>query len=84
MNDYVEVRLDLEPFPGSDATDLLAGMLGDIGYESFVPDESGLTAYVPVAAYDDDALRDALGDFPYDCVIERRSTTVESVLIYIK
>lgn len=77
MNDYVEVRLDLEPFPGSDATDLLAGMLGDIGYESFVPDESGLTAYVPVAAYDDDALRDALGDFPYDCVIERRSTTVE-------
>lgn len=52
-------------------------MLGDIGYESFVPDESGLTAYVPVAAYDDDALRDALGDFPYDCVIERRSTTVE-------
>lgn len=77
MNDYVEVRLDLEPFPGSDATDLLAGMLGDIGYESFVHDESGLTAYVPVAAYDDDALRDALGDFPYDCVIERRSTTVE-------
>lgn len=77
MNDYVEVRLDLEPFPGTDATDLLAGMLGDIGYESFVPDESGLTAYVPVAAYDDDALRDALGDFPYDCVIERRSTTVE-------
>ncbi|MDO4320842.1 MAG: 50S ribosomal protein L11 methyltransferase [Bacteroidales bacterium] len=77
MNDYVEVRLDLEPFPGTDATDLLAGMLGDIGYESFVPDESGLTAYVAAADYDEDALRETLGDFPFDCVVKRESKTVE-------
>ena len=36
MNDYVEVRLDLSPMPGSDATDLLAAVLGDVGFESFV------------------------------------------------
>lgn len=77
MNDYVEVRLDLEPFPGTDATDLLAGLLGDIGFESFVPDEKGLTAYVAAELYDEDDLRDALEGFPYDCVIERRSEMVE-------
>ena len=77
MNDYVEVRLDCEPFPGEDATDLLAGLLGDIGYESFVPDESGLTAYVQVALFDEAALDEALSDFPYDCKITRTITEIE-------
>ena len=39
MNDYYEVRLDLNPC-SEDATDLLAGMLADESYESFVPDET--------------------------------------------
>ncbi len=77
MNDYVEVRLDPKPFPGEDATDLIAALLGDIGYESFVPDATGVTAYVPVAAYSADALDEALADFPYDCTIDRRVTTIE-------
>jgi len=77
MNDYVEVRLDTEPYPGEDATDLIAGLLGDIGYESFVPDGAGLTAYVPVAAYSAEALDAALADFPYDCAIRRRVATIE-------
>lgn len=77
MNDYVKVRLDLEPFPGTDATDLLAGMLGDICYESFVPDESGLTAYVPAGFYDADALDGVIDEFPFDCKITRQSETVE-------
>ena len=77
MNDYKEVRLDLEPFPGEDATDLLAGMLGDIGYESFVPDASGVTAYVALGDYDADALADTLADFPYPCKIAVKATTIE-------
>ncbi|MGN0223544.1 MAG: 50S ribosomal protein L11 methyltransferase [Muribaculaceae bacterium] len=77
MNDYKEVRLDLEPFPGEDATDLLAGMLGDIGYESFVPDERGVTAYVALDDYDADALADTLADFPYQCKIAVKATTIE-------
>ena len=77
MNDYKEVRLDLEPFPGEDATDLLAGMLGDIGYESFVPDASGVTAYVALADYDADALAATLADFPYQCKIAVKAETIE-------
>lgn len=77
MNDYKEVRLDLEPFPGEDATDLLAGLLGDIGYESFVPDDNGVTAYVALADYDANALADTLADFPYQCKIAVKATTIE-------
>lgn len=67
MNDYIETRLDMEPYAGEDATDLLAGMLGDAGYESFVPDERGLTAYIAENAFDSDAVAAAVEDFPYDC-----------------
>lgn len=77
MNDYKEVRLDLEPFPGEDATDLLAGMLGDIGFESFVPDNKGVTAYVALGAYDADALAEVVDEFPYPCKINVTATTIE-------
>lgn len=77
MNDYVEVRLDLAPFPGSDATDLLAGLLGDTGFESFVPDDAGLTAYVPAPLFNREAFDAALEDFPFNCRINVACTTVE-------
>ncbi len=77
MNDYVEVRIDCDPFPGEDATDLIAGLLGDIGFETFVPDETGLTAYVASGSYDADALADALADFPFDCKLMLTVTEIE-------
>ena len=45
MNDYRELRIDAAPCSDT-VTDMLAFFLGDAGYESFVPDETGLTAYV--------------------------------------
>lgn len=63
MNDYYEVRVDIDPCT-ADATDLLAAMLGDIEYETFVPDESGLTAYVKSELYNRALLEDVLSDFP--------------------
>lgn len=77
MNDYVELRLELTPCT-TDATDLLAAMLADAGYESFVPDESGLTAYIRVADYDADAVGVIIGSFPMNCVISSPvATTIE-------
>lgn len=77
MNDYIETRLEMEPYAGEDATDLLAGMLGDVGYESFVPDEHGLTAYVAVGAFDSAAVDGVVADFPYDCNLTVTHTKVE-------
>ena len=76
MNDYYEVRLDLNPC-SEDATDLLAGMLADEAYESFVPDENGLTAYVRKESYSADALKSVLNDFPFDCIVTASSKIIE-------
>lgn len=76
MNDYIEVRFDLTP-SCEDATDLLAGLLADAGFESFVPDDKGLTAYVKKELYDADAVGAAVADFPFDCRIDFRDTLVE-------
>lgn len=77
MNDYIELRVDLDPMPGEDATDLIAAFLGEIGFESFVPDEKGLTAYVPNGLWDEEAAKEALADFPYDCNISFKPSYVE-------
>ncbi|MDE7181045.1 MAG: 50S ribosomal protein L11 methyltransferase [Muribaculaceae bacterium] len=66
MNDYYSVRVNATPC-SSDITDLAASFLADAGFESFEPDDKGLTAYVSVAAVDALKLaRTALEDFPME------------------
>lgn len=76
MNDYIEVRFDVKPC-SEDATDLLAALLADAGYESFVPDGEGLTAYVPAKIYDKAKVDEVIADFPMDCAVTARDTFVE-------
>lgn len=76
MNDYYALRLDVEPC-SADATDLLAYMLGEAGYESFVPDENGLTAYVRAELFDEDAVRAVLDEFPFDAMVTTSTEFVE-------
>lgn len=67
MNDYYALRVDVKPCD-ENVTDYMAAVLGEIGYESFVPDVSGLTAYVKSELFDLDAARKALNeDFPFKC-----------------
>lgn len=63
MNDYREVRIDMTPC-NEDATDLMAALLADTGFESFVPDDKGLTAYVPESDFDRQAINLIIADFP--------------------
>lgn len=76
MNDYYALRLDVEPC-SADATDLLAYLLGEAGYESFVPNDKGLTAYVPAALYSDEAVRTALEEFCFDATVTASAELVE-------
>lgn len=77
MNDYTELRVNLSPCDET-ATDILAALLAENGFESFVPDSTGLTAYVPIKLYDPATLREVIDNFPlpgYDiktsvCTIE--------------
>lgn len=63
MNDYIELRIDATPCEEV-VTDVLASMLADVGYESFVPDEHGLTAYVKSEDFSDENLNSVIESFP--------------------
>lgn len=76
MNDYVEVRLDVTPCDEMH-TDVLAALLAEAGFESFVPDETGLTAYIKAEMFSDDKLAEVISDFPFECNIKPKATVVE-------
>ena len=44
--------------------DILAAFLGEVGFESFVECEGGLTAYIQQALYDEPTLKSAITEFP--------------------
>ena len=67
MNDYTELRVDLSPCTET-FTDIVAAILADAGYESFVADEKGVTAYIPVGQYSAEAVDSALAAFPVEGV----------------
>lgn len=76
MNDYMQLRLDFSPC-SEDATDLMAALLADAGFESFVPDETGLTAYAPAKLFDMEAVNAAIADFPMHTSIKAATELVE-------
>lgn len=63
MNDYIEARFQVEPC-NEIATDILAAILCENGYESFVPDEIGLTAYIKKELFNSDILTEVVSSFP--------------------
>lgn len=63
MNDYIEVRIDASPCDET-TTDILASLLCDEGYESFVPDDKGVTAYIRSELFDLNALHTLIGTYP--------------------
>lgn len=91
MNDYREVRIDVSPC-SEIATDILAALLSDCGFESFVPDENGLTAYVKAEIFDRDAIESIIPSFPMedvtlsisDCFIEGQDWNHEWEKNYFK
>lgn len=65
MNDYKKVKFNVAPC-NEIATDVLAAQLADAGYESFVPEEGGMSAYVQQALYSDEALAAVVAEFPLE------------------
>lgn len=74
---YYKVRIECDPC-SEDITDLLAAFLADIGFESFEPDASGLTAYVQASDFSEEAIKEVIGDFPMETSLCFSSEYVES------
>ncbi|MBO4719605.1 MAG: 50S ribosomal protein L11 methyltransferase [Prevotella sp.] len=50
----------------SDARDLLAALVGETGFETFEETETGLKGYVQQTLFSEEALKEAIADFPFD------------------
>ena len=65
MNDYTRVKFTVTPNEEV-ATDVLAALLAEVGFESFLPEEDGMSAYAPQALYDADNVASVVGSFPLE------------------
>ena len=65
MNDYTKVAFTVTP-NDEVATDVLAALLAEVGFESFVPNDEGLEAYVPHNLYDENSLITVIESFPLE------------------
>src|ERR1035437_5755980 len=74
---YTEVRFFIEPYEEY-ISDLLAQELGELGFESFVPTEESLDAYILETAFDESKVVSLLTDFPFEVSIEYKVTQIES------
>lgn len=60
---YLEVTFTVSPVSET-ANDIIAALAAELGFESFVESEQGTIGYVPINQYDEQALNEALADFP--------------------
>lgn len=60
---YLEVTFTVTP-TSETANDIIAALAAELGFESFVESPQGTIGYVPAHLFDEQALTDALTDFP--------------------
>jgi ribosomal protein L11 methyltransferase len=60
---YLELTFATHPNTET-VNDVLAAVLGDIGFESFMGNDAGITAYIPAELFDEQTLKHALETFP--------------------
>lgn len=63
--DYTEIKIKYSPVSET-ASDLMAAFLADMGYESFVADEEGVTAYIQAGEFSLPELKEMLDSFPME------------------
>ena len=65
---YIEVTFTVNPLSET-ANDIIAALAADLGFESFVESPEGTIGYVPAYLYREEALHEALTDFPMSTTI---------------
>ena len=75
MYDYIAVRIDADPCEDT-ITDLLAAFLAEEEFETFEPDENGLTAYVRKDKYNRKSVEDILANFPIPAELKMTETEI--------
>ncbi len=60
--DYKQIEFNIRPTTEV-AQDVLSAMLGEVGFDTFEPIDSGLRAYIPAADFSENTVRECLADF---------------------
>lgn len=64
---YIEVKFNTIP-DTEVVKDVLSAVIGEIGFESFVYDDNGMTAYIQQKLFDENRLEQAISNFPIENV----------------
>ncbi|NDV81474.1 50S ribosomal protein L11 methyltransferase [Bacteroides sp. 51] len=62
---YLEFNFRTQPCTET-VNDVLSAVLADVGFDSFVENNSGITAYIPAALFDEETLKNAIAYFPIE------------------
>lgn len=62
---YLEFNFQTEPCTET-VNDVLSAVLADAGFDSFVENNTSITAYIPAALYDEQTLKAAIAYFPIE------------------
>ena len=64
---YYEAEFTISPY-SSDASDMVAALAGEAGFETFEETDTGLKGYVQQSLFSEEVLQEALADFPFEGV----------------
>lgn len=64
---YFETEFTISPY-SSDASDMVAALAGEAGFETFEETDTGLKGYVQQSLFSEEVLQEALADFPLEGV----------------
>jgi len=70
---YIELKIKITPNSEINR-DVICALLSEIGFESFVESDNGLNAYIAEKSFSEDAVEDALKNFPLAGVVVQYET----------
>ena len=74
---FIQINFSFEAYEEFMA-DILAAELAEIGFDSFVPCENGMQAFIPETKFDENNLKDAIDNYPLEVAISFEIVTVAS------
>ena len=74
---FIQVDFKIEPYEEYIA-DILAAELGEMGFDTFIPVENGLQAFVSSDNFSAEMLSQLISDFVIEAEIEYEITEIES------
>ena len=61
---YYEVNFTIEPYTET-YSDVFSALLAEIGFETFVPTDNGLQAYIQQSVFEEENLKQIIGNYPF-------------------